>query len=275
MTYRIVALDIDGTLLRDNEKIQRETKEAIHSLQDKGVFVTLVTGRSYVSAERIMKQLRLKPFPLITHEGAFIGQDSKYPLAAHRLTPEFVLDNVRHFESYHCHMKLYGEKRVLANRHPEKSQLLKRMTIKASEPLLYSTTYVDSLSDHLIEKPDSFLHMDIEFIDAEERRSAETGSFPSIRINDRTLRIVHPKASKLQGLLHICKLYQIKQEEIVAVGACERDRDMLQYAGLGVAMGQAPKEVKDVADWVTRSNEELGVAYMIKEVFRKQYSILM
>ena len=66
---------------------------------------------------------------------------------------------------------------------------------------------------------------------------------------------------------------QIDKKEIVAVGDSIADIDMLKIAGLGVAMGNAPQEVKEYADWITRSNDQNGVEYMAKEVFRKQLRV--
>ena len=59
-------------------------------------------------------------------------------------------------------------------------------------------------------------------------------------------------------------------EDVVAIGNCYDDLETIEHAGMGVAMGNSPTELKMLADWVTRSNNDNGVAYMVKELFRKQ-----
>jgi hydroxymethylpyrimidine pyrophosphatase-like HAD family hydrolase len=66
---------------------------------------------------------------------------------------------------------------------------------------------------------------------------------------------------------------KIAPQEMVVIGDTMEDLPIIEVAGLGVAMGNAPKEVKQAADWITRTNDESGVAYMIKEHFRKQQRI--
>lgn len=65
----------------------------------------------------------------------------------------------------------------------------------------------------------------------------------------------------------------IRREEVVVIGSGLDDLPLVEWAGLGVAMGNAHPAVKNVSDWVTRSNNENGVSYMVKEHFRKQQPI--
>lgn len=84
--------------------------------------------------------------------------------------------------------------------------------------------------------------------------------------------IVHKGVSKEAGLTMLAADLGLKMEDVVAIGHEIDDLPMIELAGLGVAMGNAPQEVKQKADWVTRSNDEQGVAYMIKEYFRMRQS---
>ena len=72
MIYRLLALNIDGTLLQTNGKIHKSTREAIEYVQQKGIYVTLITSRSFPSAKKVAKALKIN-LPLITHQGAYIA----------------------------------------------------------------------------------------------------------------------------------------------------------------------------------------------------------
>ena len=80
MVYKLLALDIDGTLLRSNHKIDKETKEAISYVKEKGVYVTLTTSRNFASAKKISKAVKLDDAILVTHSGAFIADQVKDPI---------------------------------------------------------------------------------------------------------------------------------------------------------------------------------------------------
>ncbi len=94
-----------------------------------------------------------------------------------------------------------------------------------------------------------------------------------IKSNPLRLMIVPKMVSKLTGVQFLCEHHGIKREEVVAIGSDFDDLPLIQWAGLGVAMGNAPLKVRNEANWVTRSYEDNGVAYMVKEHFRKQHRL--
>ena len=91
--------------------------------------------------------------------------------------------------------------------------------------------------------------------------------------NEPRAYIVEKGTSKEHGVYHVATQLGISLEEVVAIGNCYDDLGLVESVGLGVAMGNAPDKVKKAAGWVTRSNNENGVAYMVKELFRKQHRI--
>src|SRR6478752_8231032 len=98
MIYRLLALNIDGTLLQSNGKIHKTTKEAIEYVQQKGIHVTLVTSRSFPSARKVAKALKIKS-PLITHQGAYIASPEEKPIYVKRINEDITYDTVRLLEA--------------------------------------------------------------------------------------------------------------------------------------------------------------------------------
>lgn len=277
MAYRILALDIDGTLLKSNNRLTKETKEAIDFVKDKGVYITLATGRSLLSAQKIASSLKLPSAYLITHDGAFLASEVSSPIFERRMNADTVYQIVDTLENYHCHFRLYHEKYAIANKTKQKKQLISRVNLQLNDPLFYPTHYVDSPSHRLIDQPLSVLNIRAQFWNDRERADAmeelqDTVSGVRIHLShEGELHVTDERASKADALQNLANRLGIASQEIVAIGADERDQKMISQTGLGVAMGQAPPEVKSVADWITRSNDENGVAYMVKEVFRKQF----
>lgn len=94
-----------------------------------------------------------------------------------------------------------------------------------------------------------------------------------VQHNELRLDILPAGVSKLNGLLYLGEILGIRSSEMVAIGDGLDDLEVIEAVGLGVAMGNAPNQLKIAADWVTRSNNQDGVAYMVKEHFRKQQPI--
>lgn len=277
MVYRLLAIDIDGTLLQSNNKLDRRTKDAIDYVKKKDVYVALVSERHFHSAKKVAKALKLEE-PLITQNGAFIASSLDAPLHEQRIHPDAVYAMVEVLEKYDCHVRVSHERYSIGNRVRQRSDLVAKMTIGIGDPLFYPVTFVDSLSEYLTDNDVSPTKLTVHFSNYQEKRAARREieeRFSEVDTSERTddetqFEIVAKGVSKAKGVRVLADYLGISQAEVVAVGDSYTDLDMIKQAGLGVAMKNAPLEVRKAADWVTRSNDQRGVSYTIKEVFRKQ-----
>ncbi len=272
--YRLLALNIDGTLLRSNGRLQSSTKEAIEFVKEKEVYVTLVTNRHFQSAKKLAKALRLDSL-LVTHGGAFISESLDKPLFERRISEEMTFNLVQVLENFNCNIRLTHERFSIGNRIKVASNLLSKSILNTSDSMFYPVQFVDSLGDSLRDEPVSARRIDVHFKHEDERTEAESllkDAFEDvdIRSHSNSLDIVKRGVSKENGLRALASHLKIPLDQTVAIGDAEDDIGMITSAGLGVAMWNAPFEVKSAADWVTRSNNQQGVEYMVKEHFRKQ-----
>lgn len=275
MIYKLLAINIDGTLLQSNGRIHRSTKEAIDYVRDKGVYVTLVTSRSFVSAKKVAKALKLDNY-LVTHRGAYIAKDIDKPILAMRIPDDITFEIIRFLEGFPSQIRLIHEKFSMANKQKTNKNLLGKAIITSQDPLFYPQQFVEVISEHLLDEPCSPLEIEAYFdnqkdvTDVKEALQRMFSEVDVIRLSAFQISIVSRGVSKLTSLLYLGKKLNVKTNEMVAIGDSLDDLDMIDQVGLGVAMGNAAEEVKVVADWVTRSNNQHGVAYMVKEHFRKQ-----
>ncbi|MED4400438.1 Cof-type HAD-IIB family hydrolase [Metabacillus fastidiosus] len=276
--YRLLALNIDGTLLRSNGRLQPSTKEAIQYVQKKGVAVTLVTNRHFQSARKLAKALKLKTF-YVTHGGAFIANKLDDPFFEKRISEEKTFNLIQVLENYNCHIRVVHERFSIGNKKKTPDNMVNKTLLNTSDTIFYPLQFVDSLGDTLLDEPASALKIEAVFNDEEyKREAAETirAAFEDIdlkMIQPKKLELVAKGVSKENGLRTLARHLNIPMEEIVAIGDSIDDLDMISQVGLGVAMSNAPFEVKKAADWVTRTNDQQGVEYMVKEHFRKQQRI--
>lgn len=278
MIYRLLAINIDGTLLRSNGRLQKGTKEAIDFVRDKEVYVTLYTSRNFQSAERIAKALKLESI-LITHSGSFLSSSLDTPFIQNRLSEEKTFNLVQVLEHFDCNIRITHERFSLGNRRKLSSNVIARAVLSNADPVFYPIQFVESLGDTLRDEPVSAPKIDVFFSNKEEKdRTLQTirEEFDDVSVSecsDYRIEILPLGASKLHGLQLLGEHLNIELHEMVAIGDSIDDIEVLEHVGLGVAMGNAPLSVKHAADWITRSNNENGVTYMIKEHFRKQFPL--
>ncbi len=275
MAYKLLALNIDGTILKNNGRLPKETKEAVEFVKKKGVYVTLITSRNLLAARKIAKALKLDSM-LITFQGAIIGKSLNEKIYEAVIPEERTFNIVQVLENFSCNIRLMHERYSIGNRKKVQKDLVAKTVLSSGDPFFYPTQFVDSLGDVLRDDPLTVPKIDVYFANGKERQEAAAvlrEAFPNIEIimqPNGKMEIVPQGVSKLAGLRRLGNHLGILLNEMVVIGDGIDDIPAIEAAGLGVAMGNAPAEVKKVADWVTRSNEQLGVAYMIKEHFRKQ-----
>lgn len=275
MNYQLLAINIDGTLLRPNGRIQSGTKEAIDYVKEKGIYVTLVTNRNFLSAKKVAKALKIESL-LITHNGGFISSSLDNPIYENRLSEERAFNLVQVLENYKCNIRLLHERFSIGNRMRMPRNLISKAVFGSGDPLFYPMQFVTSLGDYLRDNPLAPQKIEVFFTSETERAEAvrvlkDNFHYVNlVEVDERSLQIIPKGVSKLTGLKTLCNHIGIPIDKTVAIGDSMDDKEIIEHAGLGVAMWNAPNELKKAADWVTRSNNQNGVSYMVKEHFRKQ-----
>lgn len=278
MIYRLLALNIDGTLLQPNGRLHKSTKDAVEYVQQKGIYVTLVTSRSYLSAKKVAKALKVDNL-LVTHSGGFIANDLEAPTYVKRISEDLSVDLVKFLEKFPCQIRLVHEEFSVANKYKLSHRLLSKTVFTSGDPMIYQQQFVDSVSTHLEANPVSppkievYFEQEQDLVDAEKAIHSMYGDVSIEKHNSLRFDIMPAGVSKLTGLMSLGDQLGFSLKEMVVIGDSLDDIDMIKAAGLGVAMWNAPVAVKKASDWVTRSNTQHGVAFMVKEHFRKQQPI--
>ncbi|MGI8578614.1 MAG: HAD family hydrolase [Nocardioidaceae bacterium] len=251
MTPRLVALDIDGTLLDWHEEMTPKTIEAVHSVLDAGVHVVLATGRSVYGVQRVIDKLGLTAGHCVASNGAvtFTYEPIKITKAVTfdaRPAVERVLKEV---PEALVAVEVVG-RGYRANADFPDGEITGETWIESVEQLVS-----EPVTRVIIRDPQSSAE---DFIAL--ARSLGLHGINYFVGYTEWLDLAPEGVSKASGLAGIAAELAVAQVDVLAIGDGRNDLEMLHWAGRGVAMGQSPDEVKQAADEVTGSLADDGVA---------------
>lgn len=249
----LVALDLDGTLLDPDERITEPNRRAIERVVAEGVRVVLVTGRGVDVPIRVSDELGLN-LPVICCHGALTKDFRANRTLGHIPVPLiYAKPMVELAEERGIALAVYAEEffwRVTGTRifMPDMEGPAWREAERLSEILATPPTFLRFMGEEAVEAAAR------EFADLPLRFITETwGDFVETVVLNRD-------AGKQQALARLCADFQISRERVLAIGDSRNDVPMLRWAGIGVAMGNAPEEVKAAVRYVTAPHDRDGVA---------------
>jgi Cof subfamily protein (haloacid dehalogenase superfamily) len=265
--YKLIAIDIDGTLMNDRKEITKEVNDAIQAAKAKGVKVVICTGRPIVGVQSIIEELKLNDEEdfVITFNGALV-QNTYSKDVESQITLAY--ENLK--ELYELSLKLDSpfqffdtESLYTPNRE------ISRYTVHEA--------HINQIPIHYLpidEVPKDMLIPKVMFIDEPERLNTIIANIPEslwekytfVKSTPFFLEILDPSVSKGNAVKQLAEKLSIKQEEVICIGDGENDLSMIEYAGCGVAMANAESVVKEAAQFHTLSNNENGVAYAIEKL---------
>jgi len=267
MTFKLLALDLDETLLDANSQISAENQAAIRRAVDKGILVTIATGRMFRSALSYARQLKID-LPLITYHGALIrtvsGKDLFYrpvPLIEAREIIDIVQAQNLHINVY-VHDQLFVAEE---NRYTDAYRKFAKVPLKV----------VGDLQSFLIEPPTklSIIGDNKQLVEIQKELWQRYGDKLEIAFSlPQYLEITDKEATKGKALAFLAKMHKIPRQQVAAIGDSYNDISMLEYAGIGVAVANACADVKAAADIITESNVNHGVAVFINQFLDKEDS---
>ena len=268
MAFKMLFLDIDGTLLDSNHKISAETKHSIQSLP-KDFPVVLVSARMPKGITFLYKELGLKT-PIICYSGALvidIANDGSYqPLLNKSLSLQQIENIYQQAKKRNVHIGFYKDDEWYVEDLDDWA--LQEKDIAKTSPVIKNFLTVFHQPGHTNNGANKVLCMG----NADEIESMEftlkntCREYLTIyRSKPEYLEIMHHAVTKTSAIQFLLESFHIQKNDIIAIGDNFNDIDMIQYAGLGVAMGNAPEQVKHIANEITLSNDDNGVAWIIQK----------
>lgn len=265
---RLAFFDIDGTLLDSHGQIHPHLYSAIANLKSKGIKTAIASGRPYFAARFLVDELGINDAGMF-YTGAHLFE----PRSEHTLleVPLLVADALAVVQAAQS-LDLYAEVYT-----PSGFYLQEQTEISHVHSVhLRVTPELDDLAAVVMRNSISKLLVGVNRVTQGDKISILEKQFPQL-IFARAYLATYPDwqfasvidgaATKQRAFDFLLHHHQLKPHQVIAFGDAESDMDFLQMAGIGVAMGNANDNVKAVADWVTKTADEAGVAYALGQLF--------
>ena len=265
---KLLVLDIDGTIAGKSNDVSDVVKSVIQAVQAQGIQVAIATGRMYRSALRFHQAIGSQ-LPMIVYNGAWIQDPATSEIHRHLpLCPQAALELLNYFEQPEFLAQVgvhfyVGDRLYVREINPETKRYAQRSGIK---PIA-----VGDLRGILDAHPTKVLALSQqrEVMAKLRQELAENLQVDGIHLTQSTetfLEATHPQANKGEATRYLAEqILGLTAEEVMAIGDNFNDKEMLDYVGVSVAMGDAPTAIQSLADWVAPTVEEDGAAIAIKK----------
>lgn len=285
---KLVACDLDGTLFNSNMSVSKANIEAVKNAQNSGIEFLIATGRAPRESRSILKDAGLHT-GFINLNGALVFDKEGNLIIKHKIPTDKALQLVKllHQENFYFEIvtkdQVYSEdlnQRIsnVAHLMVDLNPLLdfkQAVAISAGNKTIMDmkqvNSFIDLLQDPKIEvmKIIAFDARGHEAFDIIKQEVRQLGDLVVTSSSSSNIEINAKQAQKGIALLDYAKIKNIKQDEIAAIGDNLNDKSMILAAGVGVAMGNAIPAIKKIAQVITKSNNDDGVAYILNKFVKE------
>lgn len=249
---KIVFFDIDGTILNSRNEIPKRTKESIERLRKKGIYVAIATGRAPFMFETIRKELQIDTYVSLNGQYVVLNNEPIYQFQIHPGLAEKLVEKSK--EQNH-HLIFMSHDSMKAN--TKDSRYIQKALSSINIPY-------PEVDEEFYKK--QAIHQFLLFCKEGEEKSYQQAfpMFKFLRWHEYACDVIPKDGSKAEGIKKIIAKLNVEIDATYAFGDGYNDVEMLRTVGKGIAMGNAPLDVKEKADFVTKHVDDDGIYYGLK-----------
>lgn len=287
--YKLVAIDLDGTMLNQYGIITEKTKKAISKAQEKGVEVMIASGRAITSVKRFSKEINSNKY-FISGNGAIT-----YDIKNNKILYENILSKTKALkiikicEENSIYYNVYTENGIIAKNLSYNTLYYYKDNLTKPDENRTHINIVENVYDYFEQREEKILKIMIcdehkTVFNSIVRKLKELSEIEVLEVSHMSRKIIKQgtdeialeyfytevsakDVDKWNALEEIIGLMNISKEEVVTIGDNANDLKMITNAGLGVAMGESAPYVKQSADIIVPTNDEDGVAIILNKIF--------
>lgn len=270
MDIKLIATDLDGTLLTNDKKLSAKNAESLKLAAEKGIHIVPATGRPWIGVCEELKRMPFIRYALVMNGAMVWDSAAEKAIYKSSFTTEQALELWDFIQKYNTMADAHvgGVGRISAYYYNNCEEFVESDAIAA---LLRATRIkTDDVRRLILESPEGVEKINLTFkvIDERNRAFEELKQFDfavATSSVSNNIEINHINATKGKALAALAKHLRLDMSQVMAVGDSGNDSSMIEMAGFGVAMGNALSHIKEMASFVTLDNENDGVAYAIEK----------
>ena len=286
--YKLIAIDIDGTLINSYGEITNENKNAVKKANEAGINVILASGRNYATIQNFSNDLNLNKYAICGNGSSIYDIKNNKVIYEKTLSKEKVLDIIKICEENSIYYNIYTESSILTQKLNYNTLVYYNENLKKQDGKKTYINIIENLYKYVKESEiDKYLKVticddsqvifknilktlknikEIDVLDVEHmsRKIIKTGS-TEIKVEYFYTEVTAENTDKWNAIKFLAKELGIENKEVLTIGDNINDKTMIENAGLGIAMGNSNPSIKEVADCVVNDNDSSGVAQAINK----------
>lgn len=263
--YKLVAIDVDGTLVNDNKQLTDRTVKAIKKASKENVKIVISSARSFYRLKDYLEKLDLlkdEQYTICFNGAVIVENKSQKTLCSYNFEIEEIYELINIAEKLNTNILLYSMDNVFTEQFPKVIENTK--SFKNVKFDIVNFNEKDFKKDKIYK---------ILFVNDSNRILKIRGELPKELLEKyeitssipERIEFVKKGITKSNALNSICEKCNIKKLEVIAIGDADNDLEMINFAGLGIAMENATDSLKEKADYITSSNNDDGVGEIIEK----------
>lgn len=288
--YKLVEIDLDGTLLNSYGEVSEYTKKIINDVQQKGVEIMIASGRPIDSIKTIAEEINSTKY-FIAGNGAIIYDIQKDEVIYEKYIPKLkVIEIAQICQQNNISFNIYTEDKIITQDLKYNVLYYYKENLKKDANKITTIMKVDNILEYvkndenlkclkitvcdenqtifksIIRRLRAVENIDVMDVSHMSRKVFKQGT-EDVNIEYFYTEISSTQVNKWQAIKYLLPILQVNPEEVIAIGDNINDKEMIEYAGLGVCMGQSTPVIKEISDMITDSNNEDGVAKFLKKIY--------
>lgn len=289
--YRLAAIDLDGTMLNQYGLVTQRTKEAIKNAQESGIEVVIASGRPTDSVKTIAQEINSNKY-FISGNGAIIYDITNDEIIyENTLKKQKVLDIIKICEENSIYYNIYTEKEILAKSLQCNVLYYYKENLNKDEKNKTQINIVENIYNYISNRDEKVVKITIcdnhqVIFNSIMRKLKEISEIEVLEVSHMSRKIIKQgtedvpieyfyteisakNVDKWNAIEFLKEKMKIEKNEIIAIGDNMNDKIMIENAGLGIAMGESTPVIKEIADVVTDTNCNDGVAKVLEKILKK------
>lgn len=272
MKYKMIAMDMDGTLLTTDKQVSERSKEILQKAADAGIKLVICTGRIFTSAWEFAELIGTVA-PIIASNGAYIREkDRDEVIYMKNLQKDEIFKAVQIVKKHGFYPHLFSSDTIFTEKLFFTSHVYDKQNQSLPKDRQVKIVVTEDLEKVIEENYEIILKIvivsEMDEIEGLSKLRSEISKELDVSIvssAENNCEIMSKGISKGNGVKILGDIYGISPEETMCIGDNENDISMIEYAGLGVAMANASDALKEVANYITDTNDNDGVAKAIEK----------